>query len=275
MLRMGTSIVSAAACLALLVMPAVSASAASVPLPDSMAATGDSITTAFDVNWSGVLQSTPQDSWSTGTNSSVDSVYSRILAANPAISGHEYNDAVPGATMSALNGQVEQAASQGVQFLTVEMGANDVCTSSVGDMTSTATFQSEFHTALTNFTSADPGAHILVASIPNIYQLYEDEHSNFLAELEWNVFGICSDMLSVSATSAQRQQIVTQEQADNQALGTVCAQFSQCLFDNDAIYNVSFSSSDVSNVDYFHPSVGGQAELAAVAWSAGYWPSTG
>jgi hypothetical protein len=40
------------------------------------------------------------------------------------------------------------------------------------------------------------------------------------------------------------------------------------------LYNVSFSSSDVSNVDYFHPSVAGQAELASVAWAAGFWPGT-
>jgi lysophospholipase L1-like esterase len=278
MSRFLVSISAAAAFLALFSVSALAAAAgpasASVALPNSMAATGDSITTAFDVDWAGVLQSSPQDSWSTGTNSAVDSEYTRILAANPAIKGHEYNDAVPGATMADLDGQVSEAASQGVQYLTVEMGANDLCMSSVGGMTPTATFQSEFQQALTDFTSADPGADIFVASIPNIYRLWQDEHGDFVAELEWNVFGICSDMLSVTATSAQRQQIVAQEQADNQALANVCAEFSQCRFDNDAVYDVSFSSADISDVDYFHPSVAGQAELAAVAWSAGFWPGT-
>lgn len=274
MYRAWVSISAAAAGLAVLLMPGPAASASSVPLPNSIAATGDSITQAFDVDWGGVLQATPADSWSTGTASAVDSEYHRILAANPAISGHEHNDAVVGATMSDLNGQVMSAASQGVQYLTVEMGANDLCVSSVGDMTPTATFQSEFQTALTNFTNADPGAHIFVASIPNIYQLWQDEHTNFIAETEWNLFGICRDMLSVFATGAQRQQIVVQEQADNQVLANVCAGFSQCLFDNDAVYNTKFTSSDVSNVDYFHPSVAGQAALASIAWSAGYWAGT-
>jgi lysophospholipase L1-like esterase len=265
---------SAAACMAFLVIPGSAASAASVPLPDSMAAVGDSITQAFDVDWSGVLQDSPADSWSTGTNSSVDSVYQRILAANSTISGHEYNDAVAGATMADLDGQVKTAASQDVQYLTVEMGANDLCVSSAGDMTPTATFQSEFQQALTDFTTTDPGANIFVASIPNIYQLWEDEHTNLIAELEWNVFGICADMLSASATSAQRQQIVEQEQADNQVLGNVCAEFSQCKFDNDAVYDFQFPSADVSDVDYFHPSAAGQAALASIAWSAGYWAGT-
>jgi lysophospholipase L1-like esterase len=274
MFRAWASSCATVACMALVVIPGPAASAQSVPLPDSIAATGDSITQAFDVNWSGVLQSTPADSWSTGTSSSVDSEYQRILAANPAISGNEYNDSVVGATMADLDGQVKTAAAQGVQYLTVEMGANDLCTSSVSSMTPTATFQSEFQQALTDFTNADPDAHIFVASIPNIYQLWEDENSDLIAQLEWNVFGICSDMLSASATSAQRQQIVSQEQADNQVLGSVCEQFSQCLFDNDAVYNFKFTSSDVSDVDYFHPSVAGQAALASIAWSAGYWAGT-
>jgi lysophospholipase L1-like esterase len=262
-------IIISTACLALLAIPA---HAASVPLPDSMAATGDSITQAFDVDWSGVLSDSPQDSWSTGT--SVDSEYERILAANSAISGNEYNDAVSGADMADLDGQVMTAASQGVQYLTVEMGANDLCVSSTSDMTSTSTFQSEFQQALTDFTNADPAAYIFVASIPNIYQLWEDEHTNPIAQIEWDVFGICQDMLSSSATSAQRQQVVQQEQADNQVLASVCAEFSQCLFDNDAVYDFQFTSGDVSDVDYFHPSVAGQNALAAVAWSAGYWPGT-
>jgi lysophospholipase L1-like esterase len=263
------SISVSAASLALIAIPA---QATSVPLPDSMAAAGDSITQAFDVNWSGVLSDSPQDSWSTGT--SVDSEYKRILAASSAVNGNEHNDAVSGAQMADLDGQVMTAASQDVQYLTVEMGANDLCVSSTSDMTPTATFQSEFQQALTDFTNADPSAHIFVASIPNIYQLWEDEHTNPIAQLEWDAFGICQDMLSSTATSAQRQQVVRQEQADNMALGSVCAEFSQCLFDNDSVYNFQFTSSDVSNVDYFHPSVAGQNALAAVAWSAGYWPGT-
>lgn len=274
MYRAWVSLSAAAASMALLLMPGPAASATSVSLPNSIAATGDSITQAFDVDWSGVLQATPADSWSTGTASSVDSEYLRILAANPGVSGHEHNDSVVGATMADLDGQAKTAASQGVQYLTVEMGANDLCTSSVSSMTPTATFQSEFSRALTDFTNADPSAHIFVASIPNIYQLWQDEHTNLIAETEWNLFGICHDMLSVFATSAQRQQIVVQEQADNQVLANVCAGFSQCLFDNDAVYNTKFTSADVSNVDYFHPSVAGQAALASIAWSAGYWAGT-
>jgi lysophospholipase L1-like esterase len=274
MSRAWLAVTTGAALAATLLVPASAASAASVPLPDSMAAVGDSITQAFDVDPEGLFQENPAYSWSTGTSTSVDSEYERILSANPAIQGHAYNDAVPGSMMSALDGQVKTAAAQGVQYLTVEIGADDLCVDSVADMTPTATFRSEFQQALTDFTASDPAAHIFVASIPNIYQVWQDENSIFLAELIWNILPFCTDMLDVGVTSAQQQQIIQQEQADNQVLGDVCAEFSQCLFDNDAVYKFAISPADVSGDDYFHPSIAGQQALASTAWGAGFWPGT-
>jgi lysophospholipase L1-like esterase len=274
MSRAWLGISAAAAFAAFLVAPASAASGASLPLPDSMAAAGDSITQAFDVNVAGIFQDNPAYSWATGTKTSVDSLYQRVLAANPAIKGHEYNDAVAGSMMSALEGQVKTAASQHVQYLTVEIGADDLCVNSVGDMTPTATFQSEFHQALTAFTAADPAAHIFVASIPNIYQVWQVNHSNWLAELVWNTLPFCNTMLPLYVTSAERQQVVQREQAYNKVLGNVCAEFSQCKFDNDAVYDASLTAADASPVDFFHPSVAGQAKLASVAWSAGFWAGT-
>jgi lysophospholipase L1-like esterase len=252
----------------------MAASGASVALPDSMAAAGDSITQAFDVNVAGIFQDNPDYSWATGTKKSVDSEYERILAANPAIKGHEYNDAVAGDMMASLDGQLETAAAQGVQYVTVEIGADDLCVNTIGEMTPTATFQSEFQQALTDFTTADPTANIFVASIPNIYRVWQLEHSNPLAELVWNTLPFCPDLLDSGVTSAQRQQFVQQEQAYNQVLGSVCAGFSQCLFDNDAVYDFKLTKADIGPVDFFHPSVAGQRALASAAWSAGFWPDT-
>jgi lysophospholipase L1-like esterase len=248
---------------------------ATVALPSSMASTGDSITRAFDLDWNHVLQDDPAESWSTGTDcAGVNSQYCRILRANSGISGHVYNDAKTGANMSALDGQLKTAAGQAVQYVTVAMGANDVCTSSVSTMTPTATFQSEAQQALTDFFAADPGAHIALSSIPDIYQLWLDGQNNSSAQFAWHYYGICQSMLSTSDTAAQRQAVVAQEQADNNALATVCAGFAGCLWDGLAVYNFKFPASDLSTVDYFHPNITGQNAAASVSWSAGYWPTT-
>jgi hypothetical protein len=39
-------------------------------------------------------------------------------------------------------------------------------------------------------------------------------------------------------------------------------------------YNYQFSASQVSTLDFFHPSLSGQAALARVTWAASWWPST-
>jgi lysophospholipase L1-like esterase len=238
-----------------------------------MASTGDSITRAFDMSvwpWC-VLSDCPAYSWSTGTSTSVSSQYRRILAVNPAISGHVYNDAKTGANMSALDGQLGTAAGQAVQYVTVLMGANDLCTSTIAGMTPTSTFQSEFQQALSDFFAKDQSALVYVSSLPDIYQLWYVLHTNASAQSAWKTYNICQSMLNANNTEAQRQQVVAQEAADNQALATVCATFANCRWDNYAGYNFKFPSTDVSSIDYFHPNMHGQNDIAAVTWSASYW----
>lgn len=250
-------------------------SAARIALPNSMASTGDSITRAFDIDWWHVFQDDPQESWSTGYDcASVKSQYCRVLAANSLVKNHEYNDAKTGAKMADLDGQVKTAAGQKVQYLTVEMGANDVCTSSISTMTPTATLQLQAQQALADFFSADGSAHVAMYSIPDIYHLYLDGANNFWAKSAWKNYGICQSMLSRSNTEAQRLQVVAREQADNIALQTVCSHFPNCKWDGFAAYNFKFPVSDISTVDYFHPNFAGQNDAAKVTWGAGYWPKT-
>lgn len=251
----------------------MSAAGAVPALPNSMASTGDSITRAFDMSfwpWC-FLSDCPSYSWSTGGSASVTSHYRRILARNPAIAGHSYNDARTGANMSALDGQLSTAAGQGVKYVTVLMGANDLCTPTIAAMTPTATFQSEFKQALTDFFSKDAGANVYVSSLPDIYQLWNVLRTNSSAQSAWKNYNICQSMLSTANTEANRQTVVAQEAADNQALATVCAQFANCRWDNYAGYNFKFPASDVSTIDYFHPNLQGQNAVAATTWSASFW----
>ena len=256
-----------------LLIPAAVARADTPPLPGVMASTGDSITRGFDATlWDCFLSDCPQDSWATGSSSTVNSQYLRIRAAGTAVTA--YNDAKTGAQMSALDGQLATAAGQGADYVTVLMGANDVCTSSIATMTPTATVQSQFQTALTDFFAARPGARVFVSSIPNVYQLWSLLHTNRSATSTWKTFGICQSMLASSNTETQRQTVLAQEKADNAALASVCGGFANCRWDGGATFGYAFRTTDVSTVDYFHPSVTGQKTLAGITWAASYWPTT-
>jgi len=240
--------------------------------PSSMDALGDSITRAFNT-CSFPFTDCTQNSWATGTSSSVNSFYSRLLKLNRNINGRNYNDAVTGAKMTDLQGQASNAVSRGAQLVTIEMGSNDACTSSTSNMTDVATYQSQFQSAMNTLTSGLPTAQIRVASLPDAYQLWVLFHTTSSAVNTWNAYGICQSLLANATSTAQadvdRRALVRQREIDfNSALANVCAQYTQCKFDGNTGFNTAFSTGDVSTRDYFHPSVSGQALLASREWSA-------
>jgi lysophospholipase L1-like esterase len=246
--------------------------AAAAAYPSSMASTGDSITRGFN-DCSFPYIDCPAASWSTGTSTTVNSHYRRILAVNPAISGQNYNDAVTGADMGDLLGQVQQAVAQRVEYVTILMGANDVCASRESAMTPVATFRAQFEQALAVLAAGLPSSRVFVASIPNIYNLFAIYRDSFAAQSVWTVAGICQSMLANAWSNfswdVARRNRVRQRNIDyNTQLAQVCAAYFMCRFDNNAVFNTAFTRSDVTTRDYFHPSVAGQAKLASVTWAA-------
>jgi len=255
------------------------AAAETAPLPASMAAVGDSITQAASSAGSLGVDA-PQNSWATGTNATVDSHYQRLVALGAPIVGTTANLSVSGAKMGDLNAQMQAAAAVQPDYLTVLIGGNDVCTDTVGQMTSVATFRAQFETAMTTLTTSSQETSVYVVSIPDVYQLWSLFKSSFLARFVWSAGDICQSLLanptSTQQVDVQRRQQVRQRNIDfNTQLAEVCAAFAaRCRFDGNAVFNTQFAKSDISG-DYFHPSIAGQAKLAAVSWAAGYaWTVT-
>jgi len=253
----------------LLMLGVAQPAAAAVTYPNSITALGDSITTAYD---SAGFGNNLANSWSTGTNPLVNSMYLRILAVNSRINGKYTNLAVSGSKMVNLDTQASHV-SRKTQYVTILMGANDVCTPSVTTMTDIATFQSQFNTAMQTLTKRAPKARIYVLSVPDIYNLWSILKDNSSARATWTLFSICQTMLANPLSTAQvdvdRRNAVRQRNIDfNTQLQQVCASYSQCTYDNNAVFNTTYVTSDVSTIDYFHPSRSGQAKLAGVAWNA-------
>jgi lysophospholipase L1-like esterase len=263
------------ASIAWLPLIALPARASTVPLPSSIAASGDSITQAYDVCC--YYGNHPGNSWSTGSASwdGTKSHYERILALKPTISGHNYNDAVSGARMSDAPAQAADAVSQGARYVTIFMGANDVCRSSVSAMTTVDTYRAQFEQTLGVLQAGLPSnAHIFVSSIPNIYRLWQLFHEDATASFVWSTAKICQSMLSTANTETNRQTVLAREEAFNGVLAQECAKYANCRFDGNAVFNYSFTKSQVSKLDYFHPSLSGQTALAAVTWAKSWWPAT-
>ena len=246
------------------------AAVAAPPLPDSIAAIGDSITQAVDVccfygNW-------PSQSWSTGfvPLDGIASHYERVRAQNPRVRGNRWNNAVSGAQMADAPAQARATVRQGAEYVTILMGANDLC-GSEGTLTPTATFRAQFAKTLDILRSGLPDSHVFVASIPNLYQLWSILRADRVAQAVWQAVGICPSMRSLLSSPAGRRAFVERQRKLNDILRDVCASWSRCRFDNYLTYNYDFSRSLVSKLDYFHPSRSGQATLAYLTWNASWW----
>jgi lysophospholipase L1-like esterase len=275
--RGAASLLALSICLLLLAGPA----AATKP-PRVMAALGDSITRGFNSGGpgcpTGPSLDCPQNSWATGTNPLVDSFRERLDAVSPG-DLVAYNDAVSGARAVNLLAQAQLAASQDPDLVLIEIGANDACATDPGP-TPTATFREQVRSALQVLVSADKQVYIQLMSIPDINNLRtiftEPPDPNALGR--WEAFSVCQGLLAKPlstepADEARREAFRAQVIAYNEALEEVCAEFRRCIWDDYAVFSEGFTTADVATVantptaDYFHPSVSGQAKLAAAAWS--------
>lgn len=243
---------------------------ASPARPDRMAALGDSISQAADVCcWYG---DHPADSWSTGPAGwdGVYSHYERIRdTINPKVIA--YNDSRDRAKARDLQSQATAAVSQKAEYVTVLIGANDLCTSSPTTMTSEEDFRAQIRAGLQTLAAGLPRARIFLSSIPNIYQLWSVLHTSSAAQFVWTAGDICQSMLSTTNTEQTRVDVQTHETRLNAVLDQECALVPTCRFDNHAVYNYHFAAGDVSYLDYFHPSLRGQTNLAQLTWSNSWW----
>jgi lysophospholipase L1-like esterase len=228
-------------------------------IPSSMVALGDSITAAYG----SCLAPTacPRNSWSTGDGTQVNSHYRKILSANPSIKGHATNLARQGAVAADLIGQANTAVAVPVDYVTVQVGANDACR---GDMTPAGTFRTQVGEALFTITNGMPQAHVLVVSLPNIYRLWEIGHDNRIALAAWRS-GACPNLLTNPASMEpadvnRRQVFADQIAAYNGQLADACASVPRCRFVD--ISGFGFELTMLSAIDFFHPNASGQQALS-------------
>jgi lysophospholipase L1-like esterase len=238
-------------------------------LPASMAALGDSLTTGFGSCL--FLDSCQRNSWSTGDGLRVDSHFRRIAQANPAIRGHAWNFAAPRARATHLVGQAEAAVARRPEYLTILVGANDACWSTVDAMTSPAAFRAHLDGALAVVKRGLPRSRVLVASVPDLYRLWEIGHTSSRVVRMWN-HGVCPALLAqatstVAADVARRAKVRDRIGAYNRELAAACRAYgSRCRYDGGAVHRVRFTLDMVNVLDFFHPSAAGQNALAAATY---------
>jgi len=259
--------------------PAVGTRTAAPAYPASIAVIGHSFATGEGV--SGPRAFRLRNSWITGDTSSVQSLYSRILARNPAVRGNKFNLAIGGADVASMLLQAKKAVGlKPTPELVVVQGIDhDITCNETGHRP----FQVAFARVLDVLATGLPEARIFVVSqfgsIPTyIKALTLKQRINQRLRISPGS-GPCAFLDARGAPIpkgvAYLEAVIHRYEA---AVATACKAVAACRYDGGAFGRVVERPEYIS-WDVIHLSVEGQAKSAAVAWAAlkrvGMIPSSG
>jgi lysophospholipase L1-like esterase len=246
-------------------------------IPGQLAALGDSISAGWGSRTNGAGENIPgvnvADSWGTGDAPEIGSHYERLSAVLPTgATLTAVNLAQPGASIADPNyGMVAQSREVpgGTGYVLFGGGTADVCgPDDVSSLLTPDEFRRAFRAGLTTLRARLPGVRVFVVSIPNWYELWQNQTLRDRPRPGY----ACPLLFGVNASEATAATVERAIRDYNSILAEVCtgAEFGGiCDFDGGAAYRLRLGGGDLSSVDWFHFSAQGQARLAAATWDAG------
>jgi hypothetical protein len=210
------------------------------------------------------------NSWATGTNPAVDSIYQRLAALDPASRGHAVNAAFGGAKAAALVTQATKAlrVEANPRLVIIEIIGTDIrCDGS--DSSNYPVFGQQVKAALDLIARRSPQTTILLMSQPGEPLQVSKAITGTAGVREWSGSDGCSpfdpnhtlDMKHVTTLTG----IIDGYESE---LATVCATVPECHTDNGRAthFQVRPSYYNYSNFDWHHFNVAGLAALANFVW---------
>jgi hypothetical protein len=239
--------------------------------PNSIVVLGTSAATGTASDPAHPYRQAPANSWATGTNPAVQSVYSRILAANPAIKGHDVNLSRDEATVKDLATQARKAVALRPKpgLVLVEMEGDIECDGK--NDSRVAQFGTDLGAALGTLTKGLPNAQIFVVSAWGSFPSYVKYLDGLSTgeRLKHAGKSLCQLVESPSARVVPSHVAYVKKYVDayDKQLASVCAQSPRCHYDGGAAQAMATTAADIS-VDQNHLTIQGQAKLAAIEWAA-------
>ena len=250
--------------------PSSQATQASDQYPNSIVVLGHSGATGYDSDPKAPETDARQNSWATGDNPEVASIYLRLLALNPAVRGHNTNLAVAGTGVDELAGQADQALATKPlpELFLIQSVDNDIrCDGTDAD--NYAPFAATLSQVVNKITSAAPKAKILIVSSPwATVQNYGQVAAQLPGPRAANSGTGPCDLFDPSGKPVPAHWR-TLEGITLRYLGqlkSVCAKFPTCQYDNDTLYHMKITTADITPSDGAHLTITGLHKQAALEW---------
>ena len=248
-------------------------SAAPAKYPSSIVVLGTATAAGYGSDPAHPYSTAPENSWATGTNPAVKSIYSRLLAVNPAIKGHDVTlatDGDAGGELDDLGRQVALAVAlkPKPQLVLIEVIDRNVKCDGTTENDYSG-YGAKFAAALDTLAKGLPDARIVVVSQWGSTSSYAAYLRSLpaAARLKHGGRSPCQLVESPSgnvspARIAYTDKVVRGEEAQ---LRAACGKHPLCRYDGGALQRVMVTPADVSFWQ-FSPSIQGQAKLAAAEW---------
>jgi hypothetical protein len=238
------------------------------PKLDAIGVIGHSGATGYDSD--GVGHDVPANSWVTGTNPKVDSIYRRLLAEHPAVKGHNWTEAVSG---SAAREHMHQAQAllthdpvPDIVFI-VSMDNDILCDGTDGE--NYDSYEAEVAEVVDYLQGSAPGLKVFFNETPFSVHQYDAALLTVdggAEHIDWP--GPCDPVTDDGAIDptgeAYQQQVFDAYYA---RLQHICAERTDCATDGGALQSEEFTASSKDfTEDLNHLTVSGLAREAAVVW---------
>jgi hypothetical protein len=235
--------------------------------PNSIAVLGHSGSTGENSDPKRPYVEARANSWATGTNPKVKSLYSRILARNPAIKGHNTSYSESGANVDRVGLQADRllATDPKPDLIVIQVMDNDL--TCPADRAALSDFRAKLTATLKKLAEGAPNSSEFVVSqfgsVPTYARTLVRRERAFIGGT-----GPCDFM--TKRGGGVRKKIARLERAIHAyegALKAACRKVSQCTYDGGAFGRV-VDKRDYVSFDLNHFSITGHAKAAAVAWAA-------
>lgn len=248
-----------------------SSTRASTPELDSIAVLGHSGATGVGTNPSDSGADAPENSWATGVNPAVKSIYQRLLVDHPAMKGHNYNLAVNGSTVGAMRAQLREllrTANPLPDVVLIQSIDNDIRCDGT-DAEHVATVAGDLDTVLSEIRREIPDVQIFMVSqwsTPAEYARWVATKPQLASSAAGT--GQCDLWDSDGKVRAAGVQSLTSI-IDSywRAAEETCSKHPGCFTDGGAAKNLRITDADIGP-DGGHLSIEGHAKLAELVWAA-------
>ena len=238
---------------------------------DAIAVLGHSAATGTMSDPKDPSRDATENSWATGENPHVRSVYQRLVERYPAMRNHNFNLAVNGSTVDNIEHQLQRLLIEAAplpDIVIVQTIDNDMHCDGT-DPENYARFGSILKRMLNLVRREIPGVSIFLVSMwasVETWARWASGHPDKLTENSGtgpcHVFTHDGEVRQAGVRSMQGIVDGYWAQVEN-----VCAKLPDCYTDGGAMQRMTITDRDVAP-DLNHLSVDGHAKMAAIAWKA-------